>query len=95
MAQAHVLALKYLENGGKTDFFNLGTNEGNTVKEVFRACEEVTAKDIPVNVCPRREGDPAVLVADNSKAKNILQWKPQKELKYSIKTAYQWEKSFQ
>ncbi len=95
LAQAHVLALKYLENGGKTDFFNLGTNEGNTVKEVFRACEEVAQQDIPVNLCPRREGDPAVLVADNSKAKNILLWTPQKDLKYSIKTAYQWEKSSQ
>lgn len=93
LADAHVLALNYLENGGKTDYFNLGTNEGNTVKEVFNACEEVTEKNIAVNICPRREGDPAVLVADNTKAKNVLNWNPQKELKYSIKTAYQWEKN--
>ena len=92
LSDAHVLALKYLENGGKTDYFNLGTNEGNTVKEVFKACEGITGQNIPVNICPRREGDPAVLVADNSKAKGILNWEPEKELKYSIKTAYQWEK---
>ncbi|MBR1619496.1 UDP-glucose 4-epimerase GalE [bacterium] len=92
LANAHFLALKYLENDGKTDYFNLGTNEGNTVKEVFRSCEEVTVQDIPINLCPRREGDPAVLVADNSKAKNILLWTPKKDLKYSIKTAYEWEK---
>jgi len=92
LSDAHVLALKYLENGGETDFFNLGTNEGNTVKEVFKACEDVTEQNIPVNVCPRREGDPAVLVADNTKAKRVLNWNPQKDLKYSIKTAFQWEK---
>lgn len=91
LAEAHVLALKYLEDGGHTDFFNLGTNEGNTVKEVFNVCEQVTNKEIPVNICPRREGDPAILVADNSKAKEILKWEPVKTLKESIITAYNWE----
>ena len=91
LAQAHVLALKYLESGGKTDFFNLGTNNGNTVKEVFKTCEEITGKKISVKVCPRREGDPAVLVADNSKAKTVLNWQPKRDLKHSIKTAYEWE----
>lgn len=93
LAQAHILALKYLENGGKTDYFNLGTNEGNTVKEVFTVCEEITGKRIPVNVMGRRDGDPASLVADNRKAKNILGWMPNNNLKTSIKTAYEWEKS--
>ena len=91
LAEAHVLALKYLENGGHTDFFNLGTNEGNTVKEVFNECEQVTRKEISVNICPRREGDPAILVADNSKAKEVLNWNPKKTLNESIKTAYDWE----
>lgn len=91
LAQAHVLALKYLENGGQTDYFNLGTNEGNTVKEVFKTCEEITRKEIPVDICPRREGDPAILVADNSKAKEILKWHPVKSLRESIETAYNWE----
>ena len=91
LAQAHVLALKYLANGGQTDYFNLGTNEGNTVKEVFKTCEEITRKEIPVDICPRREGDPAILVADNSKAKEILKWNPARTLKYSIETAYNWE----
>lgn len=44
LAQAHLLALKYLDNGGETNYFNLGTNDGNTVKEVFSACEKVTEK---------------------------------------------------
>ena len=93
LAQAHVLALEYLKNGGKTNFFNLGTQEGNTVKEVFDLCEKVTEQKIPVAIMGRREGDPAKLVADNSKAKEILNWKPQKSLKDSIKSAYEWENS--
>ena len=93
LVQAHLLALDYLNNGGKTNFFNLGTNDGNTVKEVFKACEEITGQKIPVKIMPRREGDPASLVADNTKAKQILNWQPNKTLEESIKTAYSWEKN--
>lgn len=92
LAKAHLLALKYLENGEKTDFFNLGTKEGNTVKEVFSACEKVVGKTISVDLKPRRDGDTAVLVADNSKAKKILGWTPEKTLSDCIETAYFWEK---
>ncbi len=91
LAQAHILALEYLNNGGETNYFNLGTKNGDTVKEVFSACETVTEKTIPVNVMPRRAGDPASLVADNSKAKEVLGWNPQKTLEESISTAYIWE----
>lgn len=91
LANAHILALNYLKNGGETNYFNLGTNEGNTVKEVFSMCEKVTGKKIPVEIKPRRAGDPAVLVADNTKAKEVLGWTPNKTLEDSIKTAYEWE----
>lgn len=93
LAQAHILALKYLENNGETNFFNLGTKEGNTVKEVFDLCEKITEKKIPIKTMPRREGDPAELVADNTKAKNILGWESNKSLHHSIKTAYEWEET--
>ncbi|MGN0031730.1 MAG: UDP-glucose 4-epimerase GalE [Candidatus Gastranaerophilaceae bacterium] len=93
LAKAHVLALKYLSNGGETNYFNLGTTEGNSVKEVFSSCEDVTGKEIPLEVKPRREGDPAKLIADNSKAKQVLGWIPEKSLVESIKTAYCWEKN--
>src|SRR5574344_2730092 len=93
LARAHILALKYLENGGETDFFNLGTNDGNTVKEVFDICEKVTGKNIPVNIKPRRPGDPASLVADNTKAKSKLGWDPVKTIEDSIGSAYNWEKN--
>lgn len=95
LAQAHLLALQYLDNGGDTNFFNLGTNDGNTVKEVFAACENVTKKNIPVEVKPRRAGDPASLVADNRKAKNSLKWMPEHSLEESIQSAYSWEKTLQ
>lgn len=91
LVNAHILALKYLDNGGKTDYFNLGTNNGNTVKEVFKMCEDITGKKIPVKLMPRREGDPKSLIADNAKAKDILKWKPEKSLNMSINSAYRWE----
>ena len=93
LAQAHIGALEYLKNGGKTNFFNLGTTEGNSVKEVFEACETIKGSKIPLEICPRRSGDPAILVADNKKAKEILGWKPEHDLKDCIETAYLWEKA--
>lgn len=91
LVDAHILALEYLKNGGKTNFFNLGTNNGNTVKEVFDLCEKVTGKRIEIKNMPRREGDPAKLVANNSKAKSFLNWQPKKSLETSIRSAYKWE----
>ena len=95
LAQAHLLALEYLNNGGETNYFNLGTNDGNTVKEFFAACEKITGKNIPVDICPRRAGDPASLVADNNKAKSTLNWTPKNSLEYSIEKAYEWENKLQ
>ena len=92
LIDAHILAIKYLDNGGETNFFNLGTKTGNSVKQVFQVCEEVTGENIPVNVQPRRDGDPAVLVADNEKARKELGWKPEKYLADSVMSAYNWEK---
>ncbi len=91
LAVAHIKALDYLNNGGKTNYFNLGTKDGNSVKEVFAVCEGVKGTSIPLEICPRREGDPAILVADNSKAKDVLGWTPENNLEYSVKTAYEWE----
>lgn len=95
LINAHILALEYLNNGGKTNFFNLGTTDGNSVKQVFTACEEVTQQKIPVELKGRREGDPATLVADNKKAIETLKWIPDKSLKDSVNSAYEWEKVLQ
>ncbi len=91
LANAHLLALKYLLDGGETNYFNLGTKEGSSVKEVFDMCEKVTGKKFPVKIQPRRAGDPAILIADNKKAKEILGWTPVRSLEKSIQTAYRWE----
>lgn len=93
LADAHVLALDYLDKGGETDFFNLGTKTGNSVKEVVDVCEEVTGKKIKPDIRERRAGDPSKLVANNEKAKKVLGWQPKRDLKYSVQTAYNWEKS--
>ena len=90
LARAHVLALDYLNNGGKTDFFNLGTKDGYSVKEIIGLCEDITGAKIEVKQMPRRAGDPAKLVADSKKAMKILNWSPQKSLKDSILSAYKW-----
>ena len=95
LADAHLKALKYLQSGGETNVFNIGTNKGNSVKEVFKLCEEIKGCKIPLEMCQKREGDPASLIADNSKAKKILNWEPQKTLKDSIESAYNYIKSKQ
>ena len=63
LAQAHILAVEYLLNGGASDQFNVGTGTGNSVLEMIRTVEEVTGKPVPYVVGPRREGDPPALVA--------------------------------
>ena len=92
MINAHILAHEYLNKNNQSNFFNLGTKEGNTVKEVFTNCEEITRKRIPILIKERRIGDPAKLIADNKKAKEILNWEPKHTLKDSILSAYNWEK---
>lgn len=92
LASAHILALKYLAEKNQSDCFNIGTKNGNTVKEVFETCEKITSKKINLRVNSRRDGDPESLVADNTKAEKILKWKSQKTLDDIIKTAYAWIK---
>lgn len=90
LVEAHILSYEYLIKENKTDVFNIGTGEGYSVKEVFEACERVLNKKIPVEIKGRRAGDPAVLYADIGKVKNVLDWKSEKSLEESIKSAYLW-----
>ncbi len=76
LAQAHILAVKYLRNGNNSDIFNLGCGKGYSVNEVIDAVKSITHLAIPVKIEARRKGDPAILVASNEKAKSILGWKP-------------------
>ena len=93
LAEAHYLAYLYLKDNNKSEIFNLGTENGSSVKEVFETVEEITGKKINVELTERRLGDAAILLANSSKAKEILKWSPEHSLEDSIKTAYLWEKS--
>lgn len=94
LIDAHILAYKYLQNGGDTNIFNLGTTNGSSVKEVFNTCEKIIQKKISQEIYPRRDGDPAILIANNKKALDILNWQPKKTLFDSIQTAWNWEIKF-
>ena len=91
LADAHILALEYLLNGGKSDFFNLGNGEGFSVREIIEVSKKITGKSIKEIEIARREGDPAILVGSANKAKEILKWKPQfADINTIIKTAWEW-----
>ncbi|NPV70669.1 MAG: UDP-glucose 4-epimerase GalE [Firmicutes bacterium] len=90
LATAHVLALDALERG-VTGPVNLGAETGNTVLEVLAACERAAGKRIPVEMAPRREGDPVALVASTRRAAEILSWKPQRpSLEDIVASAWKW-----
>lgn len=93
LSSAHVLALKYLINGGKTDVCNLGTGIGYSVKEIINAVENYMECKIPVIFSERRKGDPAILVADPRKAKTVLNWKAERSFENIISSAVDWHKS--
>lgn len=94
LAMAHILALEYLKAGNDSNVFNLGSNNGYSVKEMLDAAREVTQKDIPAKIGPRRAGDPSTLVASSEKAKNVLGWQPEyTDIKEIIQTAWNWHVS--
>lgn len=93
LGDAHLKALNYLRGGGVSQIINLGTGEGYSVKEIIDTTESITKKNIPREIVDRRPGDPAVLVADNKKAKQILDWQPKFNLNDIISTAFRWHKS--
>lgn len=94
LAQAHVLAAKYLMGGNHSNIFNLGTGVGYSVKEVIEMTEKVTGKTITILEKERRAGDVAAVVASSEKARMILGWKPQQSsLKGIIQSAWRWQSS--
>ena len=94
LAQAHILAMDYLMNGGESNIFNLGNGVGFTVKEVIDTAREVTGHPIPAKTTPRRAGDPAQLIASSEKARTVLGWHPEHaDLRKIIETAWNWHKN--
>lgn len=78
LATAHVKAVERLLAGGNSLIANLGTNHGTTVREVIAAAEKVLERKLPVRYVERRPGDPAVLLASNDKAREALNWVPER-----------------
>ncbi len=91
LADAHARALDHLAAGGESVRCNLGTGVGVSVKEIISAVEAVSGKTVPVKYGPRREGDPASLVADPSLAKELLGWvAARKDIRDMVGPAWLW-----
>jgi UDP-glucose 4-epimerase len=91
LADAHIRALEHLRSGGPSDAMNLGTGRGYSVLEVINCAREVTGREIPMQLEPPRAGDPARLIADPQKARNLLGWEPQvSELRTIMRSAWDW-----
>lgn len=93
LAKAHVQALDYLRNGGKSTTLNCGYGHGFSVREVLNMVEKVNGAKLTIEEKPRRAGDPPTLVANSDKAKSILNWQPEyDDLETIVKTSLAWEK---
>jgi UDP-glucose 4-epimerase len=94
LVDAHLLALNYLFKGGNgetSEIFNLGNGEGFSVRKVIDVAEKIVKQKLVIKEMPRREGDPAILIADATKAKNILGWNPKhSSLEEIIGSAWKW-----
>ena len=92
LADAHWLALEYLAAGGRSTAFNLGNGDGYSVQQVIDVARQVTGRAIPVQEGPRRAGDPARLVADAARAREVLGWRPHRTgLVDIVRDAWHWE----
>ncbi|MCH4886817.1 UDP-glucose 4-epimerase GalE [Acidaminobacter sp. JC074] len=95
LVEAHVLALEYLLAGKKSDIFNLGSGDGYSIYEMIEAAKEATGQEIAYEIADRRPGDPAVLIASNNKAKDVLNWSPKHtDVKDIIKSAWHFHKKY-
>ena len=93
LADAHLKALDYLQEKKKSNIFNCGYGHGFSVKEVIDTMRKVSGTNFKAEISPRREGDPAILIAGNEKIKKELGWKPKyDDLALICKTALEWEK---
>jgi UDP-glucose-4-epimerase GalE len=92
LAEAHVAALRYLDAGGASTAFNLGTGRGHSVREVMAAVQRVCGRKVPVREVGRRAGDPPSLVADATKSGQLMKWKPKRStLDEIVRTAWSWK----
>lgn len=91
LAVAHQLAMDYLKQGGSSDFFNLGNEQGTSVLEIIEAAKRITGREFVVKLDQRRPGDPARLVGSSAKARQILGWRPRyADIEEIIAHAWKW-----
>jgi UDP-glucose-4-epimerase GalE len=96
LASAHISALQFLNKGGESRAFNLGTGTGASVLEVIAMVETVAGRKVPSVAAPRRAGDPPVLVASSEMARRMLQWEPSySSLETIVETAWRWHSGAQ
>ena len=93
LASAHVKALEYLARGGPSVQLNLGTGTGTSIKQLIREIEVVSGLTVPHVYAPARPGDPPSLFANAQKAKEVLDWQPQHDLKQIVTGAIRWEEN--
>ena len=93
LASAHVQAMKYLHDGGKTQAINVGTGRGASVAEIIRTVEHVGGRPVPSAYAPRRAGDPPRLVADPGRARDVLDWRAEFDLPVIVADAWRWHAS--
>lgn len=93
LSQAHILALRHLQDGGTSQCVNLGNGQGFSVLDVIEAARKVTGKEISVKIEDRRPGDPSRLIANAEKARSVLGWNPQHtNLESVIESAWKWRR---
>lgn len=94
IAQAHTLGARYLDEGGESDFMNIGNGNGFSVLDVIKTVEHITGKKVPYTMSERRAGDPPCLVASADKIKRTLKWKAKfPELEKIVQTAWNWHQA--
>lgn len=93
LADAHIKALEYLNKGMESTIINLGTGTGYSVKEIIESARRITGREIKASISERRAGDPAILIADNKKAREVLGWIPKYGLDDIIKSAWLWHRN--
>lgn len=91
IATAHIAAMNYLDHGGESGVFNIGSGLGNSLLELIEAFKEITKIDVQYEICDRRPGDPACTMADITKTSDAFNWKPIKTFNDIILDAYFWE----
>jgi UDP-glucose 4-epimerase len=92
VADAHILAINYLQNGGNNQILNLGTGKGHSNMEIMTKITELFPVELTYDILPRRQGDPDQLVADITLAQKVLNYQPKHDIISILKSAYEWNK---